>query len=148
LKKENNYAKINKILYLFWEDKMTKEELYTVALKATKFSYAPYSKFKVGAALMVSNGEIYTGCNVENASYGGTICAERTAVVKAVSDGHTEFKKIAIAESNEGDCTPCGFCRQVLSEFSKDGSLIVVCKINGALQEIPLKELLPHSFTF
>ena len=63
---------------------MTKEELYTVALKATKFSYAPYSKFKVGAALMVSNGEIYTGCNVENASYGGTICAERTAVVKAV----------------------------------------------------------------
>ena len=127
---------------------MTKEELYGVALEATKFSYAPYSKFKVGAAIMASNGEIFTGCNVENASFGGTICAERTAVFKAVSEGRREFIKIAIAESNDGDCTPCGFCRQVLSEFSKDGSLMVICKVNGVLKEIPLRELLPHSFTF
>ena len=127
---------------------MTKEELYSKALEATKFSYAPYSNFKVGAALLSKKGDIFTGCNVENASYGGTICAERTAVVKAVSCGHREFSKIAIAESKEGDCTPCGFCRQVLSEFSKDGSLIVVCKIGGEIKEIPLKELLPNSFTF
>ncbi len=127
---------------------MTKEELYAQALEATKFSYSPYSKFKVGAALLTKKGLIFKGCNVENASYGGTICAERTAVFKAVSEGYTEFSKIAIAESNEGDCTPCGFCRQVLSEFSKDGSILVICKINGDLVEMPLKELLPYSFTF
>ena len=127
---------------------MTKEELYTKALEATKFSYAPYSNFKVGAALLSVNGDIFTGCNVENASYGGTICAERTAVVKAVSNGHRDFVKIAIAESKGGDCTPCGFCRQVLSEFSKDGSLIVVCKVDGEIKEILLKDLLPHGFTF
>ncbi len=127
---------------------MTKEELYAHALEATKFSYAPYSKYKVGAALLSSDGQVFTGCNVENASFGGTICAERTSVVKAVSSGKTEFKKIAIAESNDGDCTPCGFCRQVLSEFSKDGNLLIICKIGGILKEMPLKELLPYSFTF
>lgn len=126
---------------------MTKEELYNKALEATKFSYSPYSNFKVGAALLSVKGDIFTGCNVENASYGGTICAERTAVVKAVSNGHREFVKIAIAESKGGDCTPCGFCRQVLSEFSKDGSLIVVCKVGGEVKEILLKDLLPNGFT-
>lgn len=127
---------------------MTKEELYSVALEATKFSYSPYSQFKVGAAILTSSGEVFCGCNVENASYGGTICAERTAVVKAVSNGYTEFTKIAVAESKEGDCTPCGICRQFLSEFSKDGSLIVVCKMGGELKELTLKELMPLSFTF
>jgi cytidine deaminase len=127
---------------------MTKNELYALALEATKFSYSPYSNFKVGAALIAENGEIFTGCNVENASYGGTICAERTAVLKAVSSGQTSFKKIAIAESNDGDCTPCGICRQFLSEFSKDGSLIVICKSGGILKEFTLQELLPNSFTF
>lgn len=127
---------------------MTKEELYNVALEATNFSYAPYSNFKVGAALLTSCGEVYTGCNVENASYGGTMCAERTAVFKAVSNGSREFSKIAIAASTECDCTPCGLCRQVLSEFSADGSLIVICKVDGKLREFTLKELLPCSFTF
>ncbi len=127
---------------------MTNIELYNIAMKATENSYSPYSNFKVGAALLCKNGNLYTGCNVENISYGGTICAERTAVFKAVSSGDREFVKIAIAESNDGNCTPCGFCRQVLSEFSKDGELLVICKYNGELREIPLKELLPYSFTF
>ena len=127
---------------------MTNIELYDIAMKATENSYSPYSNFKVGAALLCKNGNLYTGCNVENISYGGTICAERTAVFKAVSCGDREFVKIAIAESNDGNCTPCGFCRQVLSEFSKDGELLVICKVNGELREIPLKELLPYSFTF
>lgn len=127
---------------------MTKEELYSIALDASKFSYSPYSKFKVGAALITNNGEIYTGCNVENISFGGTICAERTAVVKAVSNGQTEFLKIAIAESNEGDCSPCGICRQFLSEFSKDGMLKVIFKSNNTLVEVLLKDLIPHNFSF
>ncbi len=127
---------------------MTDLDLYKIALKATENSYSPYSNFKVGAALIAESGEIYTGCNVENASYGGTMCAERTAVFKAVSCGDRKFVKIAIAESGDGDCTPCGLCRQVLSEFSKDGSLIVVCKSEGKLKEFTLKELLPCSFTF
>ncbi len=127
---------------------MTKEELYSVALDASKFSYSPYSKFKVGAALITNNGEVYTGCNVENISFGGTICAERTAVVKAVSNGQTEFLKIAIAESNGGDCSPCGICRQFLSEFSKDGMLKVIFKSNNTLVEVLLKDLIPHNFSF
>jgi cytidine deaminase len=100
---------------------MTDKELLAAAVKAAENSYSPYSHFRVGAALMAENGKVYTGCNIENASYSLTICAERTAVFKAVSEGVTKFKAIAIAGSSDSDfskpCPPCGACLQVLSEF-------------------------------
>ena len=98
------------------------EELIRQAMEARKNSYSPYSGFQVGAALLCEDGTVYTGCNVENAAYGPTNCAERTAVFKAVSEGKREFKRIAIVGGHEGESvapTPCGVCRQVLSEFCK-----------------------------
>ena len=127
---------------------MNKEELYSEALEAAKSAYAPYSGFKVGAAILTSDGEIITGCNVENISYGGTMCAERIAVFKAVSCGKIGFSKIAVASLSDCDCTPCGMCRQVLSEFSKDGTLEVIFKVDGVLKTVALSELLPYSFNF
>ena len=135
---------------------MNYDELITTAVKMTEKSYAPYSHFHVGAALLDKNGKIWTGCNVENAAYGPSNCAERTAVFKAVSEGVKEFQAIAIAggaENSDGKvviqdfCPPCGVCRQVLSEFcSKDFKIILV---NGKSEtkEFTLGELLPESFS-
>ena len=135
---------------------MDYDELITTAIKMTEKSYAPYSHFHVGAALLDKNGKIWTGCNVENAAYGPSNCAERTAVFKAVSEGVKEFQAIAIAGGPEGSdgkvviqdfCPPCGVCRQVLSEFcSKDFKIILV---NGKSEtkEFTLGELLPESFS-
>lgn len=135
---------------------MNYDELITTAIKMTEKSYAPYSHFHVGAALLDKNGKIWTGCNVENAAYGPSNCAERTAVFKAVSEGVKEFQAIAIAggaENSDGKvviqdfCPPCGVCRQVLSEFcSKDFKIILV---NGKSEtkEFTLGELLPQSFS-
>lgn len=135
---------------------MNYDELITTAIKMTEKSYAPYSHFHVGAALLDKNGKIWTGCNVENAAYGPSNCAERTAVFKAVSEGVKEFQAIAIAggaENSDGKvviqdfCPPCGVCRQVLSEFcSKDFKIILV---NGKseIKEFTLGELLPQSFS-
>ncbi|MCQ4725322.1 cytidine deaminase [Anaerotignum faecicola] len=124
---------------------MDNEGLIKAAEKAMENSYSPYSNFKVGAAVLTGKGGIYTGCNIENASYGATNCAERTAVFKAVSEGEREFLKIAVV-SSAGDLTfPCGICRQVLVEFMPEGSIILKDK-NGAVKEYTVKSLLPNSF--
>ena len=108
---------------------MTDRELMSKAKKASLNAYVPYSRFPVGAALECSDGTVYTGCNVENAALGSTICAERTACCKAVSEGHREFRRIAIYADSENWCTPCGACRQFLAEFSPD--MEVLCAKAG-----------------
>ncbi len=119
-------------------------KLYEIALMAKENAYAPYSGFKVGAAVLTADGIVYTGCNVENFSYGATVCAERTAISKAVSEGRKNIVKIAIA-SDSGEYTyPCGICRQVISEFMPEGEIIV-----GKDKEIKVykaSELMPHAF--
>jgi cytidine deaminase len=121
------------------------KKLFEKAQEAAKNSYCPYSKFSVGAALLTKDGSIFTGCNVENASYGGAICAERTAFVKAVSEGHREFKAIAVCCSQDTDCYPCGICRQFMCEFGTDLELILQSK-GGLLVLTNLETILPHSF--
>lgn len=126
---------------------MNDRELLNLAKEASQHAYVPYSHFPVGAALECEDGTIFTGCNVENAAYGDTICAERTAVVKAVSEGFTKFKRIAIYGEGKGYCLPCGSCRQVLSEFSQDME-VLAAKAGGSYVSYPLKELMPHTFNF
>jgi cytidine deaminase len=124
---------------------MTDRELLELAVKVKKNAYVPYSNFRVGAALVTENGSAYTGVNIENASYGATNCAERTAVFKAVSEGEKKIKAIAISSDSDEFIYPCGICRQVLSEFG-DADMKVVCsKKNGEYVVHTLKELLPSS---
>ena len=124
---------------------MTEQELCRQAVAMLDRAYAPYSHFPVGAALECSDGTVFTGCNIENAAYGATICAERTAIVKAVSEGHRDFVRIAIAGRGEDFCVPCGTCRQVMMEFAP--SLEVIClNGRGEAKKFSLAELLPHSF--
>ncbi|OPL08262.1 MAG: cytidine deaminase [delta proteobacterium ML8_F1] len=114
------------------------------ALEAMKEAYVPYSKFPVGAAVMTDTGEIFTGCNIESASFGATVCAERTAIFKAVSEGHRHIRKIAVV-SEHIDAYPCGICRQVMAEFA-DNLEIIIGK-PGDYRVFALSELLPHAFT-
>ena len=126
---------------------MTLEELKATAIAMREKSYCPYSHFSVGAALELSDGTVYTGCNIENAGYAPTICAERTAAVKAVSEGHRDFVRIAVWGDSQGYCYPCGSCRQFLSEFNRD--MVVLCARNdGAMSRNRLSELMPCSFNF
>lgn len=128
---------------------MTDVELLTIAKKASEKSYSPYSKFAVGAALECKGGLVFTGCNIENGALGDTICAERTACVKAVSEGYTEFVRIAIYAESEGYCMPCGSCRQFLSEFDREGEMEVLCaKAGGRYVSYRLKELMPYTFNY
>ncbi len=122
------------------------EDLIGKAEEARENAYAPYSKFKVGAALETQDGEIFTGANMENSSYGCSICAERAAVVKAVNNGKKNFKRIAVVSSSDDETFPCGICRQVLSEFSRDMKIILKNK-EGKITEYALSELIPHSFS-
>lgn len=124
---------------------MTERELIDISVKAQENSYSPYSNFKVGAALLCSDGSVYTGCNIENATYGATNCAERTAVFKAVSEGKRAFTAIAITSSGGGLTFPCGICRQVLGEFSPDIKIILLDN-DGSIKSFTLDELLPHCF--
>ena len=125
---------------------MNDRELLRIAKEASLNAYVPYSGFPVGAALECADGTVYTGCNVENAAYGDTICAERCAVVKAVSEGQRSFTRIAIYGEGQGYCMPCGTCRQVLSEFSPE--MEVLCaKAGGRYVSYRLDDLLPHAFT-
>lgn len=119
--------------------------LINIAKKARTKAYAPYSKFKVGAALLGKSGKIYTGCNVENASHGATICAERAALVKAVSEGEKKFKKIAVIASMKSPCTPCGICRQVLYEFAPDIE-VIMANTKGKMDKATVRELFPKAF--
>ncbi|MGN0551831.1 MAG: cytidine deaminase [Oscillospiraceae bacterium] len=125
---------------------MTDRELINASKEAQKNSYAPYSNFKVGAALLCRDGSVYSGCNIENATYGATNCAERTAVFKAVSEGKRNFTAIAITSSGGGLTFPCGICRQVLAEFSPEIKILLEDE-NGEICEFKLSELLPHSFS-
>ena len=130
-----------------WMIIMTDKDLLSIAKKASMNAYVPYSRFAVGAALECAGGEIFTGCNVENAALGSTICAERTACVKAVSEGHRSFRRIAIYADSENWCTPCGACRQFLAEFSPE--MEVLCaRADGRYVSYSLKELLPHIFNY
>ena len=115
----------------------------TQAFAAREYSYSPYSKYKVGAALLTKSGKIYTGCNIENAGYSATVCAERTAIFKAISEGETEFEAIAVATENGGP--PCGICRQVIREFAAELT-VIIGDGEGQSQVLTLSDLLPHSF--
>ncbi|MEM9770756.1 MAG: cytidine deaminase [Cyanobacteria bacterium P01_D01_bin.73] len=123
---------------------ISNEQLYAEAKRASKKAYAPYSKFQVGAALLTRAGVIYRGCNVENASYGNTICAERTAIVKAVSEGDRDIEAIAVY-TESGDLSPCGACRQFISEFGAD--IQVVYRSSEQIISKAISELLPDSFS-
>lgn len=128
-----------------------KRELIKAALAARKSAYIPYSGYAVGAAVLMESGRVYTGCNVENASYGATNCAERTAVFKAVSEGERKCTAIAIAGGREGEepadyAYPCGICRQVMQEFGGEALRILVARSEDDYREYTLKELLPCGF--
>ena len=122
------------------------QDLLDRAVEMLSRSYSPYSEYRVGAALLTASGRIYTGCNIENASYSVTICAERTAAVKAVSEGDLHFTKVAIACSGDTFAYPCGVCRQFLNEFADDGFEVIVTDASGRWEKAPLEELLPHGF--
>ena len=127
---------------------MTDIELLNLAEDASKNAYVPYSKFHVGAAIQCADGSVYTGCNVENAALGSTICAERTAAVKAVSEGNRDFKRIAVTSPDAGDyCYPCGACRQFLVEFNPDME-VLVGRGDNKYVSFKLRELLPGVFSY
>lgn len=109
-------------------------------------AYAPYSKFLVGACVLAGSGEIYVGCNVENASYGLTICAERSAISNAIANGETSISAIALYSPNMQNCTPCGACRQVILEFQKDKEIEIITEGDGQINVYKINELLPNSF--
>lgn len=120
------------------------QKLMDCAIKARENAYSPYSHFAVGAALLCEDGTLYEGCNIENASYGLTNCAERTAIFKAVSEGHIKFKALAVVADTEGPCAPCGACRQVISEF--EIPQIILANLKGNYRVVSLDELLPFRF--
>lgn len=125
---------------------MTDRQLVQTAFSMLERSYVPYSNFPVGAALLCADGSVFTGCNVENAAYGSTICAERTALLKAVSEGHRDdWQAIAVAGRGEDYCWPCGSCRQMLYEFAPDLK-ILVARGDGNFVSTNLSELMPHGF--
>ena len=121
------------------------KKLIRAAAAARKMAWAPYSGFKVGAALEAADGRVFTGCNVENASYGATCCAERIALFKAVSEGITAFTRIAIVATTQEPCPPCGICRQALYEFAP-GLEVVMANTRGKVLVKKLRELLPLGF--
>ncbi len=129
---------------------MTPERLVELAKEAMLHAYAPYSGYFVGAALLCGDGAVYQGCNIENAAFGPTNCAERTAIFKAVYDGHRDFKAIAVCGGKNGSITgpfpPCGVCRQVMREFC-DGDFEIYIVNDGGYEKVTLAELLPHSFS-
>jgi len=121
------------------------QELIDLAKKIREKAYAPYSNFKVGAALLGKSGKIYTACNVENTTPAASICAERAAVTKAISEGEKEFVKIAVVADYAEPCPPCGICRQELYEFSKDIE-IIMANTKGKFKKVNIKDLLPLAF--
>ncbi len=124
---------------------MTEQELIKLAVGMLDRAYVPYSHFPVGAALECEDGAVFTGCNIENASYGLTNCAERTAAFKAVSEGHRSFRRIVIAGLSDDYCYPCGACRQVLYEFGPDMEVVCLNK-NGDAKRLNIRDLLPFGF--
>lgn len=121
------------------------KELIAVAKKYREYSYSPYSRFKVGAAVLTKAGSVYGGCNIENSSYPVTNCAERTAIFKAVSEGEREIVALALIADTDGPCSPCGACRQVIAEFGIPR--IIMANLRGDVRVVTLEELLPFAFT-
>ena len=124
---------------------MMKQELLNAALSARERAYAPYSKFLVGASVLAKSGKIYTGCNIENASYGLTVCAERNALFSAVGAGEREFIALCVVGDTEAPISPCGACRQVMAEFKVP--CIILANLKGDVKEYTLEELLPYGFS-
>lgn len=129
---------------------MTDRELCALSIKAMQNSYSPYSSCKVGAALLAKSGKVYTGCNIENASFTPTVCAERTAFFKAISEGEKEFEKIAVVGGKGGVIvgafSPCGVCRQVMSEFCESDFEILLVTGEEGFEKVKLSDLLPYGF--
>lgn len=125
---------------------MTETELLDEARHAMLNAYAPYSNFCVGAALLADDGTVYTGCNIENASYGAAICAERVAIAGCISDKKRHIRRIAICSTSGDETFPCGICRQVMSEFMDEDSQIILETKDGGFHVYTLEELLPYSF--
>ena len=130
---------------------MDDKELYLEAVNAMEYSYSPYSECRVGAALLAKSGKVFKGTNIENAAFGPTVCAERVAVFKAISEGEREFLKIAVVGGKNGEINgifaPCGVCRQVLREFCKDDFEILLGETREEFKKVTLKDLLPLSFS-
>lgn len=125
---------------------MSHDQLVELAFSMLERAYVPYSHFPVGAALLCADGSVFTGCNVENAAYGSTLCAERVALVKAVSEGHRDdWSVLAVAGNGADYCWPCGACRQMLFEFCPDLT-VLVARGDGDYVALPLKQLLPYGF--
>ncbi|WP_059172804.1 cytidine deaminase [Bacillus sp. FJAT-27445] len=125
---------------------MNEKELIQEAIKARELAYVPYSKFAVGAALLSKDGQVFRGCNIENAAYPMTNCAERTAIFKAVSDGVTEFKAIAVVADTDRPCSPCGACRQVIAELCGPDIDIILTNLKGDILHVRSEDILPGAF--
>ena len=125
---------------------MTTDELIKLAEQARERAYAPYSGFRVGAALLTGGGEVFTGCNVENSSYGDAICAEKVAVIKAIAEGACDFAKLVVVTDSQEPASPCGSCRQILFEFNPD-LLVVMANVDGKRLEMTASDLLPYAFS-
>jgi len=122
-------------------------ELYKMAKEAKNMSYSPYSNFRVGAAVIMENGKVYTGANIENSSYGATVCAERSAIFRAVLDGNHKIKALAVAADTEDEIFPCGICLQVVGEFCDNETKILCGRGNGDYVVYSLEDLLPKRFS-
>ena len=126
---------------------MADTNLVDLAIKASQKAYVPYSHFPIGAAVRTKEGKVFTGCNIENASFGLTNCGERTAIFKAVSEGFTEFDEIAIYGTSKEPISPCGACRQVMAEFFEPSAQVTLISKNGKTLVTTVQDLLPYSFT-
>lgn len=124
-----------------------KDQLIQACLYAQRLAYVPYSQFRVGAAVLAQDGQIYTGCNIENASFGATICAERVAIVKAISTGNRKILALAVVTDANEFARPCGICRQVIAEFAGEHFAILALKPDGSYEEKSLTDVLPDAFT-
>lgn len=126
---------------------MTNEELIQEAKKAREIAYVPYSNFAVGAALLTDEGELYSGCNIENAAYSMCNCGERTAIFKAVSEGNRDFQKMAVVADTNRPVPPCGACRQVMEEFCKPDMPVILSNLKGDVEFTTVRDLLPGAFS-
>lgn len=126
---------------------MDLELLFKAALKVRQNSYSPYSKYQVASAILTTDGQIYSGINVENASYGATMCAERSAIFTAVSQGHKKIKEVLVLTDESEPWPPCGLCRQVIAEFASDNTLIHLANLKGVKSTLKFSELFPQAFT-
>lgn len=125
---------------------MNQDELINLAIEAREMAYTPYSKFNVGAALRTKSGKVYTGCNIENAAYPVTLCAERVAIFKAISEGEKEFEALAVVADTNRPVPPCGSCRQVMSEFFTEDTEIYITNLQLNTKQTTMEEILPFSF--